>query len=156
MTLQYRIRSKFEDDLWRQRVYLCERLVYEAVDQWFLSGGVFPTQLLVAAVLYLFSPRCYPYELSPYRLVERLGKLSGTSEEEYRQAWPRWSEAEGQALLASLSALVENAVSLWTAGDEDWSSGKLAERLVDEIVAKQYVVFHHTETTRRDVNHWGI
>lgn len=75
MTLQYRRRSKYQDELWRGRVYLCERLMSEAVNQWYLSGGEFPTQPVVAGVLYLFSPRCEPLELSPYHLVERLGKI---------------------------------------------------------------------------------
>jgi len=34
MTLQYRIRSKYHDELWRQRVFLCEQLVADSYGRW--------------------------------------------------------------------------------------------------------------------------
>jgi hypothetical protein len=112
---------------------------------------------VVAGILYLFSPRCEPLELSPYRLCEWLGRIVGTPEEEYQLAWPRRAESQGHALIASLSAIIAGAVKLW--GDHgvgNPSSGVLAEQLAEEIVAQKYVIFHHCQTTRRDLNHWGI
>jgi hypothetical protein len=156
VTLQYRIRSKYQDQLWRQRIYLCERLLSDAIDRWCLSDGEFPKQPVVAGVLYLFSPRCEPLELSSHRLCERLGKVIGTPEEEYRMTWPRREEPQGQALIASLSVIVVDAVESWCGRGVEPSSVRLAESLVEEVVAQQYVVFHHCETTRRDINHWGI
>ena len=72
MTLQYRIRSKYADQLWGRRVYLCERLLADAYDRWCRSDEDFPVRRAVAAALFLFSPRCEPFEMSPYRLGERL------------------------------------------------------------------------------------
>lgn len=155
MTLQYRIRSKYEDRLWRQRVYLGEQLVLDAFDRWCLSDAEFPTRSVVAGVLYLFSPRCDPFKLSPYRLGERLGGVVGTPAEEYRATWPGRTEAQGRALIDALTAGIETAVSSWDGGGGP-SCGSLAEGAVGEIVAQQYVVFHHCETTRRDTNPWGI
>lgn len=157
MTLQYRIRSKHEDETWRERVYLCDKLLLEAVDEWCRSDDEFPARGVVAGVLYLFSPRCYPFELSPYRLRERLGEIVGTPEDEYRRAWPRRNVSECAGLVASLFGIVADAVESWyLRGVGDPPSGWLAERLAEEIVARRYVIFHHYETTRRDLNHWGI
>ena len=65
MTLQYRIRSKYQDQLWRQRVYLCELRVADANNRWCRSEEDFPIQRVVAGVLLFFSPRCEPFEISP-------------------------------------------------------------------------------------------
>jgi hypothetical protein len=157
MTLQYRIRSKDEDERWRQRIYLCDKLLRDAIDWWCRTDSVFPTYDVVGSVLYLFSPRCDPFELSPYRLVERFGGIIGTPETEYRLAWPRRSTAEADSLIAALAAIVAGAVRTWIErGVGDPSTGEVADRLAEEIVARRYVSFHHRETTRRDVNHWGI
>jgi hypothetical protein len=146
MTLQYRIRSKYQDQLWRQRVYLCEKLVADANDRWCRSDEDF-----------LFSPRCEPFEMSPHRLCERLDTIAGTPEDEYRLSWPKRDESQSAELIAALSMGVTRAVESWSEGsDKGPSSVELAEYLGGEIVARQYVVFHHCETTRRDINHWGI
>lgn len=110
----------------------------------------------MAGTLYLFSPRCQPYDVSPYRLCARLTDLIGSAEEEYRRTWPRRTDAEAGALIASLTDPLKWAVERWSDGGEEPSCVALAEKLVREIVAQQYVVFHHYETTRRDNNHWGI
>lgn len=157
MTLQYRIRPRYEDERWRQRVDLCDRLVSEAIDGWCRSEAEFPTRDIVAGVLYLFSPRCEPSGLTPYRLGERLGEIAESPENEYRRAWPRREESQGHALIASLSAIIAGAVESWAdRGVAASSSRDLVERLAEEIVAQQYVIFHHDQTTRRDINHWGI
>ena len=157
MTLQYRIRSKYEDQLWGQRVYLCEQLLADAYDRWCRSDEDFPVRRVVAGVLFLFSLRCEPFEMSPYRLCERLANIVGTPEDEYRLTWPKRDESQGAELITALSTGVTRAVELWSDGGNKGPSGiELAEYLVGEIVAGQYVVFHHCETTRRDINHWGI
>jgi len=157
VTLQYRIRSKYQDQLWRQRVYLCQQLLSDAYDRWCRSDEAFPLRGVVAGVLFLFSPRCEPFEMSPYRLCERLIGVVGAPEDEYRMTWPQRDESQGTELIAVLSMGVTRAVELWGEGDDKGpSSVELAEKLVREVVAQQYVVFHHYETSRRDVNHWGI
>src|SRR5262249_16795490 len=134
------------------------KFLSETIDQWCRSDTVFPTPSVVAGVLYLFSPRCGdPCDQSPHRLAETLGKIVGTPESEYLQAWPHRDESLRKALITALTAIVEESVKPWTDGsDPDPSSGSLARRMVEQIVAQQFVVFHHRETTRRDVNHWGI
>ena len=157
MTLQYRIRSKYQDQLWRQRVYLCEQLVSDIYDRWCRSDEDFPVRRVVAGVLYLFSPRCEPFVVSPYLLCERLSNTIGEPEDEYRLTWPRHEESQSAELIAALSSGITKAVEVWSeGGDNGPSSIELAEYLVGEIVALQYVVFHHCESTRRDINHWGI
>jgi hypothetical protein len=157
MTLQYRIRPKYEDQRWKHRVCLCDKLLSDAMDHWCREDAEFPTRHVVAQVLYLFSPRCEPFELSPYRICERLGDLVETPEGEYQIAWPRREESQSKALIASLSAIVAGAVESWTDRGAGYpSSGELAERLAEEILAQRYVIFHHCQSTRRDINHWGI
>lgn len=155
MTLQYRIRSKYEDEKWQQRIYLCNNLLLEAIDQWCRADAEFPTRNIVAGVLYLFSPRCYPFGPSPYRLCEQLSEVV-SPEAEYQLTWPNRDESQSAELIAALSMGVTRAVDLWNAGRDRPSSVELTEYLVGEIVAFQYVVFHHYETTLRDINHWGI
>lgn len=157
MTLQYRIRPKHADQVWRQRVYLCEQLFAEAYERWCHSDGDFPTRSVVAAVLYLFSPRCSPFDLFHHRLGERLAGTVGLPEDEYRSTWPKRNEAQAAELIAAMSRGVELAAELWSEGNEAGPSAvALADFCVSEIVARQYVIFHHYETTRRDLNHWGI
>jgi hypothetical protein len=156
MTLQYRIRSKYEDEKWKHRIYLCDHLLLDAIDQWCRSDAEFPIRDIVAGVLYLFSPRCRPFELSKYRLPEQLRAVAKSPEDEYRLTWPRRDESQGAELIAALSTGVTRAVELWGVGRDRPTGAELAEYLVGEIVALQYVVFHHYETTRRDINHWGI
>jgi hypothetical protein len=157
MTLQYRIRSKWEDELWRHRIYLCDKLLQDCLDQWCRSNAPFPIRIVVTDVLYLFSPRCYPFSLAQYQLAEQLAGLVASAENEYRMTWPERDEPEGVALIASLTGIVTRAVESWSdRGLGSLSSGEVAEQLAAEIVARQYVVFHHNETTKRDLNHWGI
>ena len=96
MTLQYRIRSKYWDQVLRQRVYLCEHLVADAYNRWCLSADEFAIQSVVAGTLFLFSPRCEPFELSRYQVGEQLAVAVGTPEDEYRLTWPKRDEAQGR------------------------------------------------------------
>lgn len=157
MTLQYRIRSKYADQLWRERVYLCEQLLSETYDRWCRSDHDFPVRGVVAAALYLFSPRFNPTEMSTNGLSERLLNIVGTPEEEYRLTWPKRDGSLSMELIAAMSMCVMKAVQLSTESTNGGPlSAELAEWLISEIIARQYVVFHHCETTRRDDNHWGI
>lgn len=157
MTLQYRIRSKYEDERWRHRVFLCENFLLETIDYWCRTDAAFPTNAVVAGILYLFSPRCDPFQLSPQRLRERLGELAGVPEKEYRLTWRQREASQAEALIASLGAIIAEAVESWIEhGIAEPSSSSIAQRIAEEIVAQQYVVFHHYQATRRDINPWGI
>jgi hypothetical protein len=157
VTLQYRIRSKYEDDIWRQRVYLCEQLAAEEYDAWCRSTERLPETTYVASLLFLFSPRCDPFTLRPYHLAQQLASLVQSPEREYELTWARRPPAKANELIEALRACLTKAERLWeqARGPSQCSAG-LASQIVDEIVGQQYVVFHHFETTRRDANHWGI
>ena len=151
MTLQYRWRSTFEDERWRHRVYLCENLLAEAIDFWCRSEEEFPTRAVVAEILFLFSPRCEPYALSLYRLREQLESLVGTPEDEYRLSRCHREESKGDALIASLSAIITTTLDRWAErGTGSLSTTELAQRIAKEIMTQRYVVFRHCETTKRD------
>lgn len=157
MTLQYRIRSKYEDELWRQRVYLCEKLLEEAYDKWCRSDDPFPTTSFVAGVLYLFSPRCDPYRISPHRVNRQVAEVVDAPEVEYHLTWPKREPEQAAALVAALTGIMNEAIQSWEQPDSEVAAGgSVSKRLVEEIVTQQYVIFHHKETTRRDLNHWGI
>jgi hypothetical protein len=157
MTLQYRIRLKYQDQRWDHRIYLCDKLLSEAVDLWLREDAEFPTRSIVAEILYLFSPRCEPFELPTYCLRRRLAEVVGTAEWEFQTAWPNRGLAQADALIVSLATIIGVVVESWTErGSQDSTSGGLTNRIVEELLAQQYVVFHHCETTRRDINHWGI
>lgn len=157
MTLQYRIRSKYRDQLWAHRLSLCEAMLSNTVDAWCVSGGVFPVDRVVAAVLYLLSPRCEANEMSPSGIEDRLRSTVGTAEDEYRLAWPRRTNEDAQALIAALSSIVLAATQTWTdRGVRSLAFSEVIKRLVVEVLAKRYVIVHHSESTSRDVNHFGI
>ena len=157
MTLQYRIRPKYEDQRWQHRVTLCGKLLLETIDRWCLTDAQFPVRSVVAGVLYLFSPRCDPYQLPSHRLCEWLANVVETPEREYQLAWPHCEESQAEAAVLSLTAILDEAVELWTdRGIKSPSAGAMAQRIAEEIVAQQYVVFHHYESTCRDINPFGI
>lgn len=148
MTLQYRSRSTFEDGLWGQRVYLCERFLTEVFDAWCQAEDEFPAETTIAGVLHLFSPKRWMYDVRPYRLVETLSKAMGTAEEEYRHAWPNRSPQQARELIEALAAILAAAATSWQSGQMQ-STRDLTAVIEKEIVARQYVVFHHYETTKR-------
>jgi hypothetical protein len=157
MTLQYRIRSKYDDELWRHRVSLCEAVLFQALDAWCVSGVEFPTREIVTDVLYVFSPRCDANALSTSNVSQRLKSIVESPETECRLAWPERSSDEAAAIVASLSSVVSRAVEIWKVhGVRALSASDVAHAFVREILAQRYVVMHHSETTKRDANHWGI
>jgi hypothetical protein len=157
MTLQYRIRSKFEDQLWAHRISLCEAMLTKSLDGWCASHGVFPTDEVVAATLFLLSPQRFLYEWSPSGLWDRLRATMKMPEAEYQSAWPRRSSDDANTLIASLKSSLTTAVEIWTAhGIVALSVQSVTKALVAEIVRQRYVIIHHSESTLRDANHWGI
>jgi len=151
MSLQYRTRSRWDDLLWLQRVRLSERLILELVDDWCRGNDEFPVQQTVAALLYIFSPQCDPLKVPESKLCERVFEMVGSAQSEYLQTWPQRSESDAAELIEALYQTFSGAVRQWS----DGSAGTAAIGIVNEqvarlIVAKQYVVFHHFETTHRD------
>lgn len=157
MTLQYRIRSKYEDDRWRQRIRLCCMLILESIDEWCKSDLRFPVDDCVRCGLHLFSKRCDLEAISEHQVKLQLLSLSLDCRAEFVTEWPRRTDADFFTLVDSMSQVLRNAEDAWESnGITALSAEDVTGQLVDEIVGKQFVVFHRTETTRRDANHWGI
>ena len=103
------------------------------------------------------APRCEPDGFNHQNLLERLPGLAGAPTDEYTITWPRRAAPVAQELISSIVAILDNAATEWTDGGfHDLLIETVVQQLVDEIVGQQYVIFHHTETTSRDNNHWGI
>ncbi len=154
MTLQYRIRSKFEDEQWRDRVLLCRKLLLQYVDAWCRSDSEFPVETFLSKTLFLFSPRCLIHRL---KLAELLERGLTTSTEEYLATWPHRRNDSASMLIDSLNAIVKSAAKEWDAnGFSELTIDFVVEMLVKEITGLHYVVFHHRQTTSRDCNHFGI
>ncbi len=158
MTLQYRIRSKYEDDCWRQRVQLYEGVISAIFDRWCRSDADFPVTAFATGTLFLFSPRCDPENTTVSQLVEFiLGKDVTVPELEYSATWPKRPLSDGQRLIDAITGITVGAIQAWENDCVDQEQlNSLPVQIVTEIVGQQYVVFHHKETTRRDFNHWGI
>ncbi len=151
MTLQYRTRSTFEDNIWQERVRLSNCLLMECVDVWCRSDADFPTDEVIASILYLFSPRCYSLGVSECRLREYLVGIVGTPAHEYSATRPQHGENQRSKLIDALSRIVGNALIQWGEGTLlDPSIETVNRQIVEEIVEQQYVIFHHYHTTRRD------
>ena len=157
MTLQYRIRPKYEDDRWRHRIRICNLLILESVDEWCNSDLKFATEDCVRCSLHLFSKRCALTGIREHGVKSQLLSESFDCRKEYAMEWPRRTDADCSSLVGSMSQVLLDAEAQWEcSGIGTLSVEDVAGQLVDEIVAHQFVVFHRTETTRRDTNHWGI
>lgn len=157
MTLQYRIRSKYEDDRWRQRARICALLLLDAVEEWCKSDLSFAVDDCVRCCLHLFSKRCDLDAISERHVKNQLLSASLIGREEYAAEWPCRTDADYSAISESMSQVLHEAVVKWESdGVGSLRADDVAGQLLDEIIGQQFVVFHHTETTRRDINHWGI
>ncbi|HVS71702.1 MAG TPA: hypothetical protein VHQ47_10650 [Phycisphaerae bacterium] len=157
MTLQYRIRNKYQDQLWQYQISLCEALLAKSLDEWCAGDRDFPSRDVVAGILYLLSPRCDANSWSTSDVSQRLKSTAGSPEAEYAMTWPNRSGDEATTLVRSLSEIIAAAVEIWkTRGLTALSTAALMNAVVAEILAQRYVIMHHYETTRRDANHWGI
>ncbi len=155
MTLQYRIRSKYEDENWRQRIIHSNEMLLYYLNQWCAdSSCVFPVTEVVSRLLFLFSPRCMVYQTNLRALLSR---TIFVPMDEYRATWPNRSLGAATQLIDTLEQILEDAIREWEInGFSNLLHTDVIDRIVIEIVAQQYVVFHHNQTTRRDLNHWGI
>ena len=151
MTLQHQLRSLWEDRLWQRRIALSNSLLLETVDWWCRSDSDFPVAETVAGILHLFSPRCSPDDLRATGIREHLPGLVRTPDIEYSQTWPKRTDVEKNTLIAALTEVLSTAVDSWTTGGlHDPTIDSVNRQITSLIVAEQYVVFHHKQTTRRD------
>ena len=141
----------WEDRQWEQRVRLSNFLLLETVDWWCRSDSDFPVDDTITAVLHLFSPRCHPLGVPEHGLREYLRDRIGNPVTEYCLTWPKRGEREKCELIDTIAEIVRAAVCEWSNGSlVDPTVETVNQQIVDEIVAQQYVIFHHNQTTRRD------
>jgi len=155
MTLQYHIRSKYEDENWRQRIFHSNEMLLHYTNDWCTNSNcVFPVTEIVSRLLFLFSPRCLLHQTN---LRALLNHTISTPVVEYRATWPNRSDSAAKNLIDLLVKILEDALEEWEPnGFSNLSHIDVTDRLVGVIIDQQYVVFHHNQTTRRDLNHWGI
>ena len=67
----------WEDRKWLQRVRLSSCLLLEAVDWWCRTDSEFAVDSIVASVLYLFSPRCDPFDVAETKVRQQLLNIVG-------------------------------------------------------------------------------
>ena len=140
------------DRAWQARVRLASCLLLETVDAWCRDGGEFPTEFTVASLMFLLSRRCQPDGINKTGLREHISGNVTTPAVEYEQEWPQRESSLADELIQSMSDILSAAVAQWDAGTlSEPSMENVTQRIVDEVVARQYVVFHHYESTRRDV-----
>lgn len=156
MTLQYRPRSAWEDQKWQHRIWLCKCLVTETVDWWCRADCGFPVEPTVASVLFIFSPKRDAQQIPESNLRAFLSSAAESATSEYAHAWPNHAPEMQSRLINDISAILCDAEQQWTTGSLlEPSVESVTEQIVAEIVAQQYVVFHHTQTTRRDGGFYG-
>ena len=123
----------------------------EVLDHWCREGDEFPVSRTVAGLLYVFSARFEPMDTPESNIRERLFEQTGTPRAEYVLTWPQRSDSLASELIDALAKVIEDAVNRWADGSlRTTSIDSVIEQATDLIVAKQYAVFHHFETTRRD------
>jgi hypothetical protein len=150
MTLQYRTRPMWEDRKWLQRIRLLRCFLLEAVDWWCRTESEFPMDGTIASVLHLFSPRCDPFDVPEVRVRQHLLNIVGTPIAEYSQTWPRHTGVQKLELINAISGILSDAVNRWNDGALDPPIEMVNQQIIDQIVDRKYVIFHHNETTRRD------
>ncbi|HAH45840.1 hypothetical protein [Gimesia sp.] len=156
MTLQYRVRSQLEDQIWDRRIYLTERLLLDTIDFWVSSSDEFPSEAVIAVTLHLFSERCNPDKVNAQKILTRLQSLVDQPLKEYLLTWPKRTEEDGLSLIEDLQEIISSAVAVWEQQrNQSLSAQSVASQIVEQIVKQQYVVFHHHESTWRDKGGFG-
>lgn len=151
MTLQYRTRNTWDDQQWNQRVRLSDSLLMDVVDWWCRGEREFPVDSTVASFLFLYSPRCKPFAIHEAGLRRKLFDTVDSPSAECALTWPTHDKRQQLALIESLRTILQDAVGKWNEGLlSELPVAVVNQRLADEIVDHKYVVFHHTQTTRRD------
>ncbi len=151
MTLQYRRRPMREDREWQQRIRLSKCLLLETVDWWCQNESEFPITGTVASVLYLFCPRCKPFDVAETRIRQFLLSIVESPTAEYSKTWPHRTDAQESELIDTISRILSDAVGRWNDGSLlDPPIEMVNREIVDQIVVQRYVIFHHNQTTRRD------
>lgn len=156
MTLQYRPRSLWEDRLWFQRVRLAELLILDTVDWWCRKDLEFPIQQTIGGFLFLFSPRCAPFDIPERSVRQYLQEHAKAPLDEYALAWPNKSIDTGDEIVGDLTGKLRSAVDRWSSEPiASLAPETVTEDLVGCIVARGFVVFRHFKTTRRDGGFFG-
>ena len=157
MSLQYRTRRMSDDRDWLQRCTLCTKLLVEVLDWWCRNDeSDFPVAPMVISILYLFSPKCNPFQESARDLRERLFQSQVVAIQAFQTASPNPVISAGNALLLDLTSVLGEAVKVWSNNSitqlpPESVSGQIARC----IVSHKFVLFHHRESTRRDGGFYG-
>ena len=123
----------------------------DVVDHWCRRGEEFPLSKTVAGLLYIFSSRFEPMKAPESKIRERLFEQTDTPRAEYMLTWPQRNDSRASELIDALSRVIGDAVIKWSDGSlRTTSIESVNNQVTDLMVTKQYVVFHHYETTRRD------
>ena len=148
MTLQYRRRSKYEDEIWQLRVHLCREMLVLLTDSWCKDPeSEFPVSQFVARLLVLFRSSTFPYDDNAQSLLSQEVCTAAT---EYSTTWPHRQDEQAAETIASLTSVIQGALAEWECqGFAGLSVDRVADQLVDMVVGTQYVVFHHYKTTKR-------
>lgn len=141
----------WQDLIWRQRVRVSGLFLLDVVDHWCREGDEFPLSKTVAGLLYVFSARFDPMDTPESNIRERIFEHTGTPRAEYLLTWPKRSDSQASELTDALSTAITEAVSRWADGSlRTTSIDSVIDQVMKLIVAKQYTIFHHFQTTRRD------
>ncbi len=139
------------DRKWMQRVRLCSCLLMETVVWWCRTDEDFPISNTVEGILHLFSPRVYPLTIPESNLRSFLATVAESADHEYALAWPSRDQRSCRPLTDAIANILGDAEQDWTNGSMlDQAIESVHQSVVDVIVAHKYVVFHHTQTVRRD------
>jgi hypothetical protein len=139
-----------EDRKWQQRVRLSGLLLLESFDCWCRGQSEFPIERTIASVLYLLSARCDPFGMRENRICEQLSESVTGPVDEYSKTWPGRFVADAFELVNALSQILVTAVEQWNEGKIDPAVESVNQQIVEQVVARKYVVFRHNETTGRD------
>jgi hypothetical protein len=143
----------WEDRKWQQRVRLSNCLLLEAADWWCRTDSEFPVDGIVASVLRVFSPKFDPFGVSETGLRQHFLDTVGKSTAEYSLTWPHRADSQRSELIDTISRILSDAVNRWKDGGlSDPPIEMVNQQIIDQIVAQQYVMFHHNQTTRRDAD----
>jgi hypothetical protein len=74
----------------------------------------------------------------------------GTPAAEYSQTWTQRDDLQRSELIDAISGVLSDATDRWNNGSLDLSVEVVNREIVDQLVAKKYVIIHHNQTTRRD------
>lgn len=151
---QIHIKSKSFESEWRPRLNLAAELLRRFREDWLLTEAPFPTRVVVAALLHVFTFDFHQADYAYYvgitadelwnRSLAEWRSVVGNPEDECRLLCPNRPGFELAELVDACSLRLLQAADTWEhKGPGVISCEEVAHQMVDELVSRRFVAIRY-------------